>query len=189
VPRYWIRYTCLYTVAGSASAAMVGAGLGVIGGAIGLGSHKETVFWGISALASVLAAREMGWLSFPIPESRRQTEQRWAHEAGFLVASTMWGFHIGLGFATRMKYGGFWLLVLLAITFGSASYGAILMLAYWAGRALPVWLVPLFDKFGRNETEIPSCQNSLYRRIDAIVLSWSAIIAFLIPFHLGAISR
>ncbi len=169
---YWLRAVAAYTLAGSVSASLVGALLGSIGHRF----RAAGLYWFVVALALVLAARELGWLRFQLPERERQTEKVWAHEFGFVVASAMWGFHIGLGFTTYVKYGGFWVLTLVAFTVGEPGYGAALMLLYWFGRAMPVWVMPLIWQ-GRDAGELMHAimaNRSLYNRSEALALAWSA---------------
>lgn len=99
----------------------------------------------------------------------------------------MWGVHIGLGFATRVTYGGFWILVTVAVAAGNPRYGALLMLFYWLGRSLPLWVAPLLIKSDSDGNNIPERiweQPRLYHRIAGIGLVWSAVVtAFLAAPH------
>jgi cytochrome c biogenesis protein CcdA len=137
---------------------------------------------GAGLLAFVLAARDWDWISFPFPERRSQTEKSWAHEFGFVGASALWGFHIGLAFATRVTYGGFWALVALNVAIGRSSYGAILMIAYWFGRVLPVWLAPILNWSGPDSSGLVSeiaAASRLYHRLAGFASMWAAGIAVL----------
>jgi hypothetical protein len=135
-------------------------------------------YWVVVVLALVLAARELGWLRFRLPGRERQTEKVWAHEFGFVTAAAMWGFHIGLGFTTYVRYGGFWVLTLAAFAVGEPGYGAALILLYWIGRAMPVWVMPLVWQ-GRDASELMESMSSngaLYHRSEAVALVWSAAV-------------
>lgn len=157
------------------SATTVGVLLGQIGRWLGT-THVDIKLYFISLLSLLLAAREWGWVNFRLPELRRQSEQAWAHYFGFVMASAMWGFHIGLGFATRVNFGGFWVLVALAVALASPLYGAVVMLVYWMGRALPVWLGPgLVASFG-DAAELPDIafrSRFTYHRLAGLTLAWS----------------
>lgn len=134
-------------------------------------------------LAFLLAAREWGWISFPIPERRRQTEKVWAHQFGFVGASALWGFDIGLAFATRVTYGGFWALVGVILALGSPLYGATLMLVYWLGRVLPVWLAPVLNWSGSDSSHLAVeilADGWVFRRLSGVALLWSGGIAVLL---------
>lgn len=171
--RYWIRSVIAYTVAGMISAALVGAFLGWTGSRL----CPSCTCWLAIPLALILAARERGWIRFRLPERSRQTEKIWAHEFGFVTASAMWGFHIGLGFTTYVKYGGFWVLTVMAFCNGNPGYGALLMLAYWLGRTMPVWIMPLISH-GAHTGELMravSANRSVYNQLEAFALFGSAL--------------
>jgi hypothetical protein len=184
--KLWLRCVLAYTGTGSVSASLIGALLGDVGRRVGGGRPGATVFYIVALSSLLLAAREWGWVHFPLLERKRQTEKYWAHEFGFLVASSMWGLHIGLGFATRITYAGFWVLVLIALAVGDPAYGAMLMLVYWLGRVLPVWIAPTRITSMSAAAELPAAvlgDNSLYRRFVGLGLLWSAVIAVLLGIH------
>jgi hypothetical protein len=133
----------LYTLGGLATAVAVGSGLGVFGMWIMPDSSADFVTAVLAVLGVVLAAREVRWLKFSLPERKRQTEKIWVEWFGAPMGTTLWGAHIGLGFATRITYGGFWIVVAMAIACSTPTGGALLMGIYWAGRALPVWFAAL----------------------------------------------
>lgn len=184
--KLWFRSVLAYTAAGCVSAALVGAALGAVGGWLG-GGGAALYVTGLLCLS--LAAREWGWISFRLPERRRQTEKFWAHEFGFVMASAMWGWHIGLGFATRVTYGGFWALVAVALALGDPFYGAVLMVVYWLGRTLPVWAAPALLASGADAIELPEKileHRFVYRRITGFALVWSAVVAVLLALAVPA---
>jgi len=177
--KLWFRSVLAYTVAGCVSATLVGFMLGAIGGGLGGGASRGVAFYLIGFLSLVLAAREWGWIGFRLPERKLQTEKVWVHEFGFVTASVMWGLHIGLGFATRITYGGFWVLVAVALALGDAVYGAELMLAYWLGRTLPVWIAPALLESGSDAVELSETvfgHRLVYHRIVGGALVWSAVL-------------
>jgi cytochrome c biogenesis protein CcdA len=164
----------LYTLAGCISALAVGAVLGFLGSVL----RVNRACWLIVPLALALAARDLGWLRFELPERKCQTEKVWAHEFGFVMASAMWGFHLGLGFSTYIRYGGYWVLTFTALGMGDARYGAILVVMYWLGRALPVWVMPIIWRT-RDPRELMSAiltTGRIYNRSDALTLIWSSCI-------------
>ncbi len=180
--KLWFRSALAYTLAGCISATLVGLALGTIGrplsGVIGGGA-----FYFISVLSLLLAAREFGWIDFRLPERTLQTEKVWVREFGFITASAMWGLHIGLGFATQITYGGFWVLVTVCIATGDPIYGAVVMLTYWLGRALPVWLAPALTASNLNAIELSEtifANRVLYHRVVGVGLMWSAVVTALL---------
>jgi len=139
----WFSAVLLYTLSGLGVGAGVGAALGWLGRLAGVApAHDGVLLTGV-VLALVLAAREWGLVRFRLPERPLQTEKIWMHQFGPLGAATLWGLHLSLGFFTRVNYGGFWLLVLLAFGLGDPAYGALLVGGHWLGKTLPVWVAPL----------------------------------------------
>jgi cytochrome c biogenesis protein CcdA len=180
--KLWLKSAVAYTVAGCFSAALVGVVLGTIGSALPWESSRLIAFYLIGFLSLLLAAREWGWIAFALPERKLQSERVWVHSFGFVTASVMWGLHIGLGFATRITYGGFWVLVAIAVVVGEPIYGAILMLAYWMGRALPVWVAPSLIASDEEAVELSErvfTDELVYHRVVAIALVWSAVVIVL----------
>lgn len=138
-------------------------------------------YYGIGAVAVMLAARELEIVHFPLPEWKRQTEKAFAHEFGFVVASLMWGFHIGLGFLTRITYGGFWLLIILALALASPVGGAALISVYWLGRVLSVLIAPVLAKNDGELVEEVWAAQWLFHRVVGVALIWVAGVCLLFP--------
>lgn len=130
-----------YVAAGTVSAAAVGMSIGIVGRFLWESLWNSSWLALLLPISALLIGRELRLWRMSLPEWQCQTERNWAYTFGFVRASIMWGFHIGLGFATVITYGGFWLLVLLIAAIGSPAEGALLMIAYWVGRGLPLWLV------------------------------------------------
>lgn len=173
--KIWLKSALAYTLAGSLSSTLVGAALGLVGAWLQRGQQRWPVLLGVALLAFSLAAREWGWIKFPIPQRRLQTEKVWAHEFGFIGASALWGFHIGLAFTTWVTYGGVWALAAVNIALGKPLYGAIVMLSYWLGRALPVWLAPMLNWSGPDSSSLPEdilAARWLYHRLSGFALMW-----------------
>jgi hypothetical protein len=139
----WFKAVSLYTLSGLGVSAGVGAALGRLGRFAGAAATRNGVLLAGVVLGLVLAAREWGFVRFRLPERPLQTEKVWMHQFGPLGAATLWGLHLSLGFFTRVNYGGFWLLTLLAFGLGDPTYGALLVGGHWLGKTLPVWVAPL----------------------------------------------
>jgi len=163
------------------SAATAGALLAVLGRWLMGPLPEGSRFFLVVVFSLLLAARELGWVAFPLPERRRQTEKVWAHDFGFRGAAIMWGAHIGIGFSTWVNYGGFWAIVTAIAAVGHTGFGAALLGSYWLGRALPVWFSPwIFPAMRALPLRNLQSQQLLYRRMNAVGLAWSAGIALLI---------
>ena len=188
--RLWSSCVLAYTLAGCVSAALVGLSLGVMGRSI-FGGPRKSILYGVSLICLVLAAREIKLLRFPLPESKRQTEKTWVHTFGFVPASAMWGFHIGLGFGTRMTHGGFLGLCTLVVALADPLTGILLTTLYWLSRALPVWIAPMIwpTRSLSGSAAIDSqawaaidsgLNRRLYRRAVAVALVWLAAVSIML---------
>lgn len=177
----WFRSALAYTIGGAFSSLIIGLGLGAVGMVIGLGGAAIALY-SVGVLSLLLAAREWGWINFRLPERKLQTDKVWAHDFGFVMASAMWGLHIGFGFATRITYGGFWVLVAAILVLGDVGFGAIVMLSYWLGRALPLWLAPLLlsAEETTNLSESIFDHRLVFHRVAGIGLVWSAGVTILL---------
>src|SRR5262249_14315079 len=125
--KLWFRSVLSYTAAGAASSILVGSALGIRGPDFIGGSVRGPAYFITASIGLVLTAKEWNILSFNLPERKLQTEKFWVHEFGFAGASLLWGLHIGLGFFTRITYGGFWTLVATSLALGDPLFGAALM--------------------------------------------------------------
>lgn len=131
------------------------------------------------AVGLIAIAREVGWLSFPLPELRRQTEGVWAKLFSGTVAATLWGFDLGLVFTARLTFSGVWLLVAVAMLVGEPAFGSALFVLYWLGRALSVWIAPLLMP---DADATPWVLDVIYRhyrlfqRIHVLGLVWSTVV-------------
>jgi cytochrome c biogenesis protein CcdA len=144
---------------------------------------REIACYITGSIGLILAAREWNILGFGLPERKLQTEKFWAHQFGFVGASLLWGLHIGLGFFTRITYGGFWLLAAVALSLGDPVFGAAMMSAYWLGRALSVWVAPLLLRSETGSVELTEAildHRDALRRISGAALIWCSVIAVLL---------
>lgn len=190
--RRWVRAVLAYTFGGLASAILVGAVLGTSGRIVGT-PRDASILWFIAVVSLLCAAREARWLTFDVPQRHVQTEPRWAMEFGIVPGAAMWGFHIGLGVATRVSFSGFWVVVLTILVLREPLHGALLMSTYWLGRAMPVVIAPL-GLAAANGHVRPERLQELYGRKDiwrrmqvSGLLWWCAVTAAVAAGYTGAI--
>lgn len=138
----WSSTLLLFTGTGAIASATVGALLAQLGHELRIGG--ATWLFVALSLAVVLLARELGMAPVPLPQVPRQTNGRWTFIFPRHVAAALWGIDIGLVFATWLTFGGPWILAMLALLSGLPSQGALIFVAYWAGRAISLWLAPVF---------------------------------------------
>lgn len=177
----WFRAVTAYTICGLVTAAMVGVLLGLGGTLIHIDSWIPVA---VVAASAVLIARELLSLTFRLPQVRRQTHKSWAMEYGIVTAAGMWGAHIGLGFATVIQHGGLFAVALMASSAGSVQ-GAVLLMFFWLGRTLPLWLVallPLSSSDGPDVTDALLRDQRAYRytaNVGLVCIGMSAIYTWL----------
>ncbi len=178
---YWLKSVIAFTLAGCTSAVLVGGLLGLLGRVLQttVGFRSVLSFQSLTAVALVVMARELGWINFPLPEQKRQTDKVWAHEFGFVTASAMWGFHIGSGFSTYLTNGGGLLLVCVALAVGKPTLTALLMATYWLGRATPVWLLATIwpNQHSTHLVEAIAITRPTYKHSAGVASLWLTIAA------------
>jgi hypothetical protein len=99
-------------------------------------------------LATVAAASEVGLIQWRLPQPNLQTRREW----GILRAplpEVLWGFSLGLTFATVFTFSGAWLVLAVPVAVGEPAFGAMVLLTHWFGRAAPILMGPvLLDHAG-----------------------------------------
>ncbi len=179
----WLRQVTAYTMAGMVTSALVGAGLGWLGRAVVPDPLAARGIPLALAVGAAAMARELGWVRVPLPQLRRQTRDVWGKVFPGVVAAVLWGLDLGLFFTTYFTFAGLWLLVMLGLLGRDAGLAAGLFVAYWLGRALSVWLVPLLmPDAGATPRllEALAAQYGLFRRIHAAALAWALIVLVLL---------
>jgi hypothetical protein len=131
-----------YTAAGALSSVSLGITLGLLG--MSMLNGQRVVLWISFGLAIALLSRESGLLAFRIPTLSRQTPGVWGYALPAGAAAAMWGFDLGLVLTTRVSFSGAFLVLVLAFIVADPVFGAILVGAYWGGRATSIWIAPGF---------------------------------------------
>ena len=169
----------IYTLAGSISSTFVGGLLGWLGGVFGLDRLGGVGLLVALTVALVAVTRELGWISFRMPQLPRQTRDIWFKVFSSPVAAGLWGFDLGLVFSTWLTFSGVWLLVVIAMLGGEAGFGATLFGVYWLGRVLSVWIAPhLMPDSGATSRlmDAISGQYRLFQRIHIVGLAWVVVV-------------
>ncbi len=125
----------------------------------------------VGLVAVLFALQSLGTIKFAVPEVPLQTVQSWPKQFGTVTAAAMWGCHLGLGLITRVRYGGFWVVVLATIIEQNIVCGIVLLNVYWLGRAASVWLgvILLREEIMTDWGQVPELG-----RLHAIGLAWAA---------------
>lgn len=177
--RQWLVAVSVYTLAGIITSTFVGGSLGELG-RLFIPKEIETSRYAIAiAIAMIAMAREVGWISFPLPQFRRQTRDIWARIFPRIVTAGLWGLDLGLIFTTYFTFSGIWLLVIVAILSREFGFGAALFATYWLGRALSVWIAPLLMPSANATPQFLAGLNGqykLFQRIQVFGLVWAIFI-------------
>jgi hypothetical protein len=164
---------------GSVASALVGGGLGWLGGLILPGPIGQYGLLFILCFTVTAVARELNLLVFPWPQLKRQTKDIWAKIFPNPVAAALWGFDLGLIFTTWLSFSGAWLLVVVTILVGKPLFGIGLFALYWLGRALSIWLAPLWMPDATATSQLMNSirlQRNLFHRVHVAALLWAFVV-------------
>ena len=137
-------------------------------------------------VAVIAAAREFGWISFSLPQFKRQTDGTWAMSFRGILATVLWGFDLGLIFTTWLTFSGVWMLATVAVLAKDPVFGAALFSLYWLGRALSVWIAPTLLQDANSAPQFLDevmKQRRLFQQIHAWGLIWSVVVLVLWLAH------
>lgn len=172
----WLVNVTAYSLAGSVSSALVGILLGWAGNLLVPTTISAFGVWLALGVGVATMAREIGWLTFRLPQVRRQTSDVWSKMFSGSVAAALWGFDLGLIFTTWLTFSGVWLLLVVTLLSQSAAFGAALFLTYWIGRMLTVWIAPFLLKDANHTLQLMDAiegQRRLFQRTHAFGLAWT----------------
>jgi hypothetical protein len=142
----------------------------------GVGGLRE----GLGATIA-LAAAVADWRGVKIaPQIRRQVPERWRWTLPLPLACALYGILLGLGFTTFVLAFAVWALAGISFAAGDPLLGAVVGLAFGAGRALPVlWMAPgLRAGSGARRLDEMASEPRLWiglRRLDALGLVLCAL--------------
>jgi hypothetical protein len=124
-----------FTLGALAGGVVTFGGLGLLGQAIGAGGTGAAAVAAVIAVAA--AAGEARGLRI-VPQVRRQVPESWRRVMPVPLAAGLYGVLLGLGFTTFILTFAVWALAAVSVALGEPAIGAVLGLAFGAGRALPV---------------------------------------------------
>lgn len=131
--------------------------------------------------AIALAAAVADWRGVRIaPQIRRQVPERWRWSMPLPLACALYGVLLGLGFTTFVLAFAVWALAGISFAAGDPLLGAVVGLAFGAGRALPVlWMAPgVRSGAGERRLDEMASEPRLWlglRRLDALGLVLCAL--------------
>jgi hypothetical protein len=124
-----------FTVGALVGGVITFGGLGLLGrwlGAAGTGAAA------VAAVIAVAAAAGEARGVRIVPQVRRQVPESWRRVLPLPLAAGLYGVLLGLGFTTFILTFAVWALAAVSVALGDPQLGAVLGLAFGAGRALPV---------------------------------------------------
>lgn len=143
--RRYAAWALLWVMGHVAGGALLGAGLGWLGGLVPAGARPA----GLLALATLSVAwglHHLGVLRLPMPQIPRQVPRPWLFTVPWDLIALGYGLQLGCGFATRVVVATTYAVAGCALLSGSATAGAALLAVFGAARSvLPVLLGPRLD--------------------------------------------
>jgi hypothetical protein len=167
----------LFTVSAVLAAALLGAGLGLVGALVG--ARGAVLAAGLLALLA--AAREAGLVRLPLPQSRRQVPERWRFELPLPFWASGYGAGLGVGVFTFQPVSTFWVACAGALALARPLPGALCFSLYGAGRAASVlWARARAADAGEAVERVASGRRTLLRA-NAVALAACAALLLLAP--------
>jgi hypothetical protein len=121
----------LFTLGAMAGAALTGAVIGVIAGAVRLSWDVPALAVGVVGCLLVIA--DLGTFGLRTPTLMRQTCSTWYREEGKQSVWALWGFDLGLGFSTIRLSSLYWLMVLFVAAFVPPALAPVVLACYGLG--------------------------------------------------------
>ncbi len=175
---------CLtFTLGALAGGVLTFGGLAKLGETRGAGGTGAA---GVAAAIAVAAAVGEARGLRIVPQVRRQVPESWRRVLPVPLAAGLYGVLLGLGFTTFILTFAVWALAAVSVALGDPALGAVLGLAFGAGRALPVIvLAPVADGDRGNAAhaamaERPGILRGL-RAADAVALAVCAAVIGVAP--------
>lgn len=162
-------------MAGALASALVGSGLGLFGDLVMTGGATHAALAVAMTVTALAIVRETRLIRLPLPQVRRQTRGIWARVHSPTTAVALWGLDVGAVFTTWFTFAGVWALIAVAIISADAGFGTGLFVAYWAGRALALWVTPLMIRDANSTPALLSAvaaRRDLFRWVHVGGLAW-----------------
>ena len=110
-------------------------GLALLGQWLGAGGTGAAAVAAVIAVAAAIGEARGVRI---VPQVRRQVPESWRRVLPVPLAAGLYGVLLGLGFTTFILTFAVWALAAVSVALGDPQLGAVLGLAFGAGRALPV---------------------------------------------------
>ena len=124
-----------FTVGALVGGVITFGGLGLLGQWLGAGGTGAAAVAAVIAIAAAIGEARGVRI---VPQVRRQVPESWRRVLPVPLAAGLYGVLLGLGFTTFILTFAVWALAAVSVALGDPALGAVLGLAFGAGRALPV---------------------------------------------------
>ena len=124
-----------FTVGALVGGVITFGGLGLLGQWLGAGGTGAAAVAAVVAVAAAIGEARGVRI---VPQVRRQVPESWRRILPVPLAAGLYGVLLGLGFTTFILTFAVWALAAVSVALGDPALGAVLGLAFGAGRALPV---------------------------------------------------
>lgn len=142
----WGTTVTAFTLGAITAGAVVGAGLGFIGGALFGAPDTTPIIW-ISAI--LLTAGSLDIVGLKPPGPARQVNEHWiGHYRGWVYGAA-YGAQLGSGVSTYVVSWAVWATLAAELNMGSITAGALLGSVFGFGRSLPLLLTVRIDRPSR----------------------------------------
>jgi len=133
----YITSIALHVMAATATAALTGAALGLIGSLLG-GPWGTAGLAAVVVVASLYLVREAFRVPIPLPQARHQVPEWWRTFFSPAVAASLYGAGLGVAFLTFLSYGTFAAVATGALVSGDPVTAAVLCAPFGLARSLAV---------------------------------------------------
>lgn len=134
----WLADILVYVATGALASMAVGTILAAFGALIVPTYLRGAAVALVLLLAIVAAASDLRLMPWRLPQPNRQTRREWGQLFRRPIPAALWGLCLGVTLATVFTFSGTWLVLALPVALGDPSFGAIVLLAHWLGRAAPL---------------------------------------------------
>ena len=152
-PTTWRKCVWAYSAGGLFTSCVVGVIVSGVGSLTSVALPAWCVFAAAGLVGLAMLLRELGLVRFSPPQCDKQTHKQWMAEFGPGTVAAMWGSHIGLAVTTVITHGGLYPILFIVAAVGLGG-GECLLVAFWLGRIIPLWLVPYLCRSSLGGVEI-----------------------------------
>lgn len=131
----WLGTLALHTMGATGTAALFGAVLGWIGGALGAPWQRPGLL-ALAAISTLYALGALTRLRVPVPQLRRQVPDWWRTFFGRPFAAVLYGAGLGIGFMTYLANGTLVVIAFAAAASGRPMAGAVVVGTFGLVRGL-----------------------------------------------------